>query len=284
LHHIHSCTKSITSIIAGIAVQEGIIDTNKTVLSYFPEYEFKNNNTLKKSITIHHILTMSDGLDWKDGIGGKDLLAMLKKPDWTQFHLDKPMLYTPGSHFNYSCGDSQLLWTLIQRNKKYKAEKYAQEKLFSPLGIKNYKWDYKNSFKGITPGAWGLYLTVRDMAKFGYLYLNEGVWDTIQIVAKDWVKKSTREQISRGENIDSYGYQWWILSGYPKFAYTARGWYDNHYAFITVVPDYDLVVVIAGDIPNGTTNTIIKDYIIKSIETEINNNSHNQELRLMHDK
>lgn len=268
LHHIHSCTKSITSIIAGIAISAGIMNIDSSVLSYFPDYQFKNITTQKQAIKIKHILSMSDGLDWKDGIGGKDLLAMLDQPDWTQFYLDKPMTFQPGSHFNYSCGASQLLLTIIQRSQGIKAEEYAKIKIFNPLGIKNYKWDYEHSFKGVTPGAWGLYLTVRDMAKLGYLYLNNGTWDSAQIVSKEWVKESTSEQISRGVNNDAYGYQWWILNGYPVYAYTARGWYGNHYAFITIVPSYDLVVAIAGDIPNSQASDIIKKYVLKSIMKE----------------
>jgi CubicO group peptidase (beta-lactamase class C family) len=265
LHHIFSCTKSVTSILTGIAIDKGYFNLNDSLLSFFPEYTFKNVDSRKKAITIHHLLAMSSGFKWKDGIGGKDLLAMLKTSDWTQTIIDPPMLHEPGTHFNYSCGDTQLLSTIIQRKTGTKMEDFAKENLFAPLGIKNYKWDYKNSYHGITPGPWGLYLSVRDMAKIGYLYLNEGKWDTTQVVTKEWVEKSVSVQTSRGKNKDAYGYQWWIIDGLEYYTYTARGWYGNRYAFINVIPDLDIVVAVAGNIDNGQNYNILKQYIIPSV-------------------
>jgi CubicO group peptidase (beta-lactamase class C family) len=271
LHHIHSCTKSVTSILVGIAIDKGIITSkNDTLLNYFRDFKIKNSDSLKQSITLHHALSMSMGQNWKDGIGGKDLIEMVDhQPNWNQFILDAPMLFKPGTEFNYSCGATQLLSAIIQRESKMKTKDFAKEFLFDPLGIRTFTWDYIVSPEGITPGAWGLFMRTRDMAKIGYLFLNNGLWDGKQIVSKEWVEKSIKKQISTGENRDSYGYQWWILNGYHKFAYTARGWYGDHYAFITVVPYYDLVVAIAGEIPNELANKIIKDYIIRSIEIEI---------------
>ena len=103
------------------------------------------------------------------------------------------------------------------------------------------------------------------MAKIGYLYLTGGKWDTTQVVTKEWVDKSVSVQTSRGKNKDAYGYQWWIIDGLAYYAYSARGWYGNHYAFINIIPDLDIIVAIAGNINNGQNYDILKRYIIPSV-------------------
>jgi len=270
MHNIYSCTKTVTSILFGIAIDKGFVNSDEDRLTdYFSDFQIKNFDTLKKSIQIKDILSMSSGLHWRGGIGGKDIHELIhNQPNWTQFVLDKPMEHEPGIHFRYNSGGTQLLSAIIQRESKMLTKEFAIKYLFKPLGIDSVTWDIYVSPEGVTPGAWGLCMPIRDMAKLGYLYLNNGQWDNKQIVSKEWVGKSTRIQINRGEGRDDYGYQWWILNGFPNYTYTARGWYGNEYAFITVVPDLDLVVAIAGDIPNRQAKKIIKDYIIKAIEIE----------------
>lgn len=260
-HHIHSCTKSVTSILVGIAMQEGYIGSvDDAVLDYFPEYEFANMDERKEAITLHHILSMSSGLDWEGYFDSPDLQSLLDSPDWTQCTLDRPMEYEPGKVFNYNSGGTQLLSAIIQRETPSTTEAYAREKLFEPIGISNYTWSFGRSPKGITPGAWGLFLTVRDMARIGYLYLNEGCWDGKQVVPQDWVRRSTSVQIADAKlhaklNVDSrlnfdYGYQWWVPKQYPNYTYAARGWYGDHYAFINVIPGLNTVIVFAGGKPD----------------------------------
>ncbi len=268
MHNIYSCTKTVTSILFGIAVDKGLVKNDEdNLINYFSDLHIQNMDSLKQSIKLKDVLSMSSGLHWRGGIGGKDIDELIhNQPDWIQFVLDKPMENKPGTHFRYNSGGTHLLSSIIQRESKMLTKDFAKKNLFKPLGIDSITWDIYVSPKGITPGPWGLCMPIRDMAKLGYLYLNNGKWDDKQIVSEDWVKKSTQIQISRGEGSDAYGYQWWILDGFPKYTYTARGWYGNEYAFITVVPDYDLVVAIAGDIPNGLAKKIIKNYVIKAIE------------------
>ncbi len=265
-HHIHSCTKSVTSILVGIARQEGYIGSvDDAVLDYFPEYEFANMDERKEAITLHHILSMSSGLDWEGYFDSPDLQSLLDSPDWTQCTLDRPMAHEPGEVFNYNSGGTQLLSAIIQRETSRTTEAYAREKLFKPIGISNYTWSFERSPKGITPGAWGLFLTVRGMARIGYLYLNEGCWDGKQVVPQDWVRRSTSVQIADAKlhpkiHVDprldfDYGYQWWIPNQYPyeqysHDTYAARGSYGDHYALIYVIPDLNSVIVFAGDGPD----------------------------------
>lgn len=270
MHNIYSCTKTVTSILFGMAIDKGLVKSDEDkLLDYFTDFEIKNLDSLKRSIKLRDVLSMSSGLHWRGGIGGKDIHELIhNQSDWIQFVLDKPMEHEPGIHFRYNSGGTHLLSSIIQRESKILTKEFAKLNLFEPLGIDSITWDIYVSPKGITPGPWGLCMSIRDMAKLGYLYLNNGNWDDKQVVSEDWVRKSTENQISQGEGKDGYGYQWWILNGFPKYTYTARGWYGNEYAFITVVPDYDLVVAMAGDIPNNLAKKIIKDYVIKAIELE----------------
>lgn len=266
LNNVYSCTKSVTSILTGIAIDKKIIKSESDKLvDYFADYSLAYNDSVKQSITLHHVLSMSSGLDWKGGVGGDNLMEMvLNQPDWNQYILDRQMADKPGTHFNYNSGCSQLLSAVIQRESGVSTKEFGEEFLFKPLGIHNYTWDMLVSPKGITPGAWGLFLTTRDMAKIGYLYLNNGEWDGKQIVSKQWVEKSIRSYNNRGINRHGYGYQWWILSGYPIFTYSASGHYHEHYASITVLPELNLVVATSGKIPSSLKNKIIKSYILSS--------------------
>ena len=135
---------------------------------------------------------------------------------------------------------------------------YAQDRLFEPLGITNYFWELDSS--GIPNGGWGLHMSPREMAKFGYLFLNEGNWDGQQIVSSAWVRESTEAGRAAGENVD-YAYQWWI---YPASnLYAAEGLYGQ---FIFVIPDLALVVVFTADMVNPSPIFgLLEEWIIPAV-------------------
>jgi CubicO group peptidase (beta-lactamase class C family) len=268
MHHIFSCTKSVTSILFGIAIKKGLVNSEQDkLIEYFNDLEILNLDSLKKSIRLEDILTMTSGLEWKGGIDGADIHEMIRHQyDWTKFVIDKPMANIPGIKFNYNSGGTQLLSSIIQRESKITTEEFAKMNLFKPLGIDSTTWNIWPSKNGETSGAWGLSMTVRDMAKLGYLYLSNGKWNNEQILSEEWVEKSTRDHLLKSKGKNGYGYQWWILDGYPKKTYSAIGMYGGVYAHIIVVPHYDLVVAIAGPITYKMRNEIMKKYIIGAIE------------------
>jgi len=136
-------------------MQEGYIGSvDDAVLDYFPEYEFANMDERKEAITLHHILSMSSGLDWEGYFDSPDLQSLLDSPDWTQCTLDRPMEYEPGKVFNYNSGGTQLLSAIIQRETPSTTEAYARERLFEPIGISNYTWSFGRSPKGMVPGGY----------------------------------------------------------------------------------------------------------------------------------
>ncbi len=192
----------------GIAIDEGYIEgVDQLVLDLFPERTVTNLDADKQAMTLEDVLTMSTGLGCQDSYlyRWRGLREMERSDDWVQFMLDLPMAEEPGTQFEYCNGASFLLSAIVQETTGMNALAFANEHLFGPLGIIDVQW--LSNPQGITIGWSDLYLTPHDMAKIGYLYLNEGWWDGEQVVSADWVEASTREHISAKTLQDGYGYQ-----------------------------------------------------------------------------
>lgn len=259
-HYIASATKSFTSALVGIAIQQGYISGVDTrVLDFLPERTFANPDSRKQDITLTHLLTMSSGLDWPTQGLYEELGSQLQvAPNEVQFVLDRPMAEQPGAMFNYNTGGSLLLAAVIAQATGKSALEYAQQNLFSPLNITNVQW-WADPL-GISQGGGGLELVPRDMAKFGYLYLRGGIWDGKTIIPAEWVKTSTTAHIKTGYILDlDYGYHWWV---HPSGVYHARGYGGQR---IFVLPEQQMVVVFVGGfsgmdmetVPDALLNTYI---------------------------
>jgi CubicO group peptidase (beta-lactamase class C family) len=205
------------------------------VIDFFPEMEFDNMDSRKSSMTIEHLLTMTHGLDWEEN---NDYFPMTISDNWVQFVLDRPMIRDPGSVMEYCSGAPHVLSAIIERVSGNSTLEFAEEYLFEPLRVDDYNWE--TDPQGIYEGARGLSLTPHDMAKFGYLFLNNGTWDTEQIVSPDWISMS-RDGQHYVNLIKRYGYGWWNYTGVG--AYNAVGFTAQ---VISVVPEHDLVVVVTG--------------------------------------
>ncbi|MBI5951180.1 MAG: serine hydrolase [Chloroflexi bacterium] len=260
-HHTFSITKSVVSILVGIALDQGKIDrVDRPVLSFFPDRTFQNLDERKKSMTLENLLTMSSGLEWDDNL---DFSNMMATQDWVQYVLDKPMVEQPGSQFNYCSGCAHVVSAILEKQTGMSAEEYARKELFDILNISNYVW--KSDPNGISRGGNGLSLTTRDMAKLGYLFLYQGEWGGKEIVPADWVKKSTQFHMESGrEEGTDYGFMWWT---YPLLnAYAALG-SDGQTIF--VIPDQSLIVVVtAGRTAKHGPQEIldlIESYVVPSI-------------------
>lgn len=261
-HPIHSCTKSLTSTLVGIAVDKGFIQsTDQRVVDFFPERFIDNMNTWKKGITLEDLLTMRSGLETKDNLknfGWQGLYEMRATSDWTQHVLDKPMMTPPGAKFEYSNLVSFLLTSILQKQTNKDALSFAHDHLFGPLGIKDVMWD--KSPGGIYTGYAELWLTPHDMAKLGFLYLNNGRWDYQQILAEDWVEKATQGHVSVSPSL-KYGYQWWV----GEDCYFAMGYQGQ---FIFVIPDKNMVVVFTSNVSGHslfTPYSYLKEYILPAV-------------------
>jgi parallel beta-helix repeat protein len=264
-HPLYSVTKSFSSALIGIAIKEGFIDgVLHKVLDFFPNRTFANMDSQKEAITLEHLLTMTSGLPWDEwtyqyGDPRNDATQMMLSSDPVQFVLDRPMVSIPGTTWVYNGGGSHLLSAIVNETTGTDTEAFAREHLFNPLGISNLFWG-RDPFQRIPWGFMGLDLTPLDMAKFGYLYLNNGTWDGQQIIQADWVTESARPHFSAWPGW-RYGYQWWI--GPRDNIFVARGYMGQN---IIVAPDYNIVVVFTGSYLYGPEGVqLFYDYILPAV-------------------
>ena len=245
-HILFSVTKSVVSSLIGIAIDNGFIDnTSQLLLDFFPEMEIANPSAWKDAITLEDVLMMRTGFDWdeSDYTTYDDFFAMRDSDNWAQYVLNSSMAAEPGTVFDYNSGASHLLATIINVTTGMTPLAFADQYLFGPLGITRRAWTPDP--QGINFGGSNLALIPRAMAKFGLLYMNNGTWDTQQIVSAVWVNRSSHGPAT-GYPQTSYGYQWWIDDSDEW--YSARGYNGQ---FIYVVPEHDVVVVFSSDNEDG---------------------------------
>jgi len=248
IHDIQSATKSVASALIGIAIDKGFIKSvNKKMVSMFADFTFDRSDSLKKTIRLKDMLTMSAGIQWNEqtimynepGNSLTDMYALEK--NWIEYILKLPVTDTPGTKFNYSSGISILLGKIIEQSTKMSVQKFAEKYLFGPLGIQKYHW---SEYFGVAHCGGGLYLTPLDMAKIGNLYYNEGSLEGKQIISKNWIKESLLPRF-RTDYKTSYGYQWWIMDSLFDFRPVpfASG---NGWQFIFIIKEFKMVVVTTG--------------------------------------
>lgn len=273
LHTLQSVTKSITSALLGIALdQKKMNDLTLKVIPFFKKYKIHTSSSLKNDISLQDLLTMRSGIEWNESVYSEtdDCSFMEKSDDWIEYVLNKPMDTIPGKVFEYNSGASVLLGKIVQIVSGARIDTFAQEVLFKPLGIKEYYWKITPTGEIDTEG--GLYLSSHDLAKIGLLFLQKGVWNKKQIIPEAWVTLSTspivphinpKDQYSPG-----YGYQWWI----PKHEngetgiFAGRGYGGQ---LLMVSPAFDLLVVFNAwnlhDTPQKQSSKIMEERIIPSL-------------------
>jgi len=257
LHMLQSVSKSFTSAVMGIAIeQKKIKGVQEHVLDFFPDLEgIENVDDRKRAMTIEDLLTMRSGTDYHErGPDSPHYQLNALERGWTEFILSRPMVREPGTHFQYDSGGVILMSSLIKARTGEHADAFMAEHLFKPLGIKWHRW-FKNR-EGHPHLGGGLHLAPRDMAKFGLLYLRKGKWGDKQIVPRKWVETSIKRHVEFGPEARrsvGYGYLWWILQPDPdgegeQDIYAAMGFRAQ---YIFVVPEHDMVVVVTGGTHNG---------------------------------
>ena len=191
LHSMQSVSKTVTSVIYGIAMTRGDFKAglNTPVLKYFDASKVKNVDERKRRMTLKDVLTMTTGLAWNEedvpyDDPRSDSSLMEATDDWVQYVIDKPMAADPGTVFNYSSGATELLAYIFQKETGQDIDAYGEAHLFAPLGIKHH---WKRTYLGVVDTEGGLYLDGADLAKIGYLFLHDGMWDGRRIVSKEWV-------------------------------------------------------------------------------------------------
>lgn len=233
LTNIQSCTKSITSILVGIAEQEGYIDSlGEPLYSIYPEYF--DEDVRKRTITIEDALVMQTGLEFDNSKHTLELYQTTSNS--VQYVLSQDYIYKSGKVTNYNDGAPQLVSKVIERKTGHKVSDYARKKLFDPLGITKWKWE---AAKDGTPyGAFSLYLRPRDFGRIGNLLLNEGKHNNVEIIDSAYLAAATSTKVSANFNHEPYGYYFWILPAFDGYAALGHGG-----QFLLIVPAKELVVV-----------------------------------------
>jgi CubicO group peptidase (beta-lactamase class C family) len=265
LHELRSATKSLVSALTGIAIDKGFIKSkNEKVLACFPEYLIENNSDNKKKITIENLLTNQSGLDCDvsnpNSVGNET--TMNNTDDWVKFTLNLPMSDSAGGKGMYCSGNPITLGRIIEKTTKQTLPEFAKNNLFNPLGIKNFIWNFKPDKSSVETFC-QVYLTSRDMAKFGLLYLNKGNWNNQQIISKEWVEQSLKKH-SVVQGVD-YGYLWWNkyleADGVKYYSFGAQG---NGGQKIYIWQEQNMVTVVTGGNYNSQSpsDELIKKYIL----------------------
>ncbi len=267
---IYSCTKSVASALMGIAIDEGSIGgVDDRLFDYLDGYNLfphgSQDSVYRESMTLEHLLTMTSGFSWEEmdiryGEPGNIYNEMVNSEDWIQFTLDRPVEFEPGATFEYNTGLSGLMAVVLQNSTGQRADDYARDKLFRRIGINKYSW--RMTPKGLPMTGNGLKLRPRDMAKFGWLYSQKGVFNGDTVVPSWWVQASHQPHFNLPDG-RSYGYQWWLAPladdpGNPIMMPYAMGYGHQH---IIVPPVYDLVIVITADNRQDFPDSYILDII-----------------------
>ena len=267
LHDLAYVTKSFTSTLIGVAINEGYVaSVDEPVLEFFPERTIANVDANKEGMTLEDLLTMRSGFECTNRPTEVTLFQMMGSPDWIQFTLDLPMVETPGTQWVYCSPNPHLLSGIIREVSGMSALEFAEEHLFSPLGISGVDWTYGPGGNNM---GWGdIRMTPHDMAKLGYLYLHEGSWDGEQVLPPTWVAAATGSAVSLPPGfpmVDYYGYLWYLNSSESYYLADGRGGQR-----ILVLPDQDMIVVTTGGGGRnqyGVLETLLTSYIIPAAES-----------------
>lgn len=231
---LRSVTKNFTSAITGIAQEQGFIgDIQGSIQPFFSEKITGD----KQSITIAHLLNMSSGFAWDENGEVIDLIEhRILEP--TDYLLNRHLSDAPGTLFNYNSLSPHLVADVIVQTTGMSLEAYANQELLTPLGISDFRWN--RDPQGKAWAGFGLQLKARDLARFGLLYLNNGIWNGKQLVPEAWVKQSSVAQIDVPGSSSKYSYQWWIASNLDTPTYFGMGYGGQA---LMLVPEYDLMII-----------------------------------------
>lgn len=231
LQRIYSITKSVTSALIGIAIDDGAISgVDAPLYTFFPKYAGAFEDPKKREVTLEHILTLTSGLDWVESSvpytdPRNNEYHQVRADNWVEYVVDRPMADAPGTRWVYNTGSVHVLSAVIKNASGMYANEFIEKHLFEPLGITEYEWNTDPQGYPCTGGTHGgLRMRARDVVKLGSVFLNQGKWHERQIVPGEWVEESTRPRYETAFGAE-IGYLWWVR----KFKIKER-WFDFFYA------------------------------------------------------
>jgi CubicO group peptidase (beta-lactamase class C family) len=240
-HMLFSLSKSFASTAVGLAVTEGRLSVDDPVLKFFPEDAPKKVSKNLAAMKVRHLLSMSTGHD-QDSTE-----ATMRGRNPFKAFLALPVQHEPGTHFVYNSGATYMLAAIVQKLTGQTLVEYLTPRLFEPLGIEGATWDSHPN--GVNFGGWGLNIKTEDIARFGQLYLQKGVWHGRQLIPAAWVEEATSKQVPNGDNPESdwnqgYGYQFWRCR---HNIYRGDGAFGQ---YCIVMPEQDAVLAITAGVPD----------------------------------
>jgi CubicO group peptidase (beta-lactamase class C family) len=255
VHDLRSVTKSVTTTLVAIAADQGKLKLDQPMNSFFPDVPVSYPDPRRDAITVKDLTMMANGLE---SMGFEQdegtLYQMEASADFMRFALDRPMASQPGTKFVYDSPGMHILSGIIQKATGMSEQAYAEQVLFGPLGITDLIWPA--DAQGYTYGWGDLHLHPLDAAKIGFLWLHGGMWDGRQLVSPDWVKATSRTQITTGQD-DTYSYGWWFSEESNTTMAQGRGGQN-----IRIEPNYNAVVVITGA---GIDYDYIGPYLVAAV-------------------
>ncbi|MEM8891191.1 MAG: serine hydrolase [Bacteroidota bacterium] len=271
-HDLRSASKSISSAVIGIAIDDQIIKgVDEKLYDFIPQSYQYTKDEGKAEISLQDLLTMSSGLDVNDKASENYYQDPRNTNNWLKTVLEAPMVKEAGSYADYGSANPFLLGVCLSERLEEPVEMYMHRKLFAPLGITNYI-NQSDDTKQRPYFGGGMLITPRDLLKFGQLFLNKGTWNGKRIVSESWVEESTQKHVQLQDVRDKneYGYQWWHdsyeVQGKAIDAIEARGAGGQ---FIFILPELESVVVItSGNFRNRKGNQprdILKDHILPAL-------------------
>lgn len=244
-HDIRSVTKSVTALLYGIALGDGLVPPPaEPLLRWFPQYSDLAADPQRARLTVEHALTMSLGVEWREDLPynspANAEIAMELAPDRYRYILQRPILEPPGARWTYCGGATALLGRLIADGTGQSLPQYGRAVLFGPLGIGSFEW--MTGADAVASAASGLRLAPRDLARLGELVLAEGAWDGQRIVPADWIRTMLQPRLQTPWGAQ-YGYQWYIesIAGHRLMAGMGNGGQR-----LLVLPDLNVTVAITA--------------------------------------
>jgi CubicO group peptidase (beta-lactamase class C family) len=261
--NVKSVSKSILSALVGLAIDDGHIESlDQPISTWFEDYPRVFEHPLKRRITLENLLTMRSGLETTSF---RNYGPWVAKSDWVRGVLEQEVEAPPGTFMRYSTGSSHLVSVLLERATGEPTHRYAQRRLFGPMGLSGITWD--EDPQGYDFGGNNLAMTPRQMLRFGQLYLRDGVVGERRVLPEGWVRLSWRPRTISSWNGFRYGYFWWTRRMGGAIVHYAWGHGGQR---IFVIPEHDLVVVTTAALrANGRSpwgvNEVVDDLLVDEV-------------------
>jgi len=260
--NIKSASKSVLSLLIGIAIEKGYLDgTDQTIGKFFAEYFMENPDSIKENITIGNLLTMQSGLETTSF---RNYGRWVLSSNWVNFALDMPLSGKPGGKMLYSTGTSHLLSVILTKAAGMSTRAFANEYLFEPMDIEVGGWD--RDPEGYYMGGNNMALSPESLLKIGTMVMNVGTYNDKQIVSKEWILESVRVYTRSRYNPYNYGYMWWRK---PVGDYQLFFAWGNGGQYILIFPELETVVSVTSDLGRSNGSRRYQDRFFDYVENTL---------------